>query len=146
MFNFTCFNVEDPDDPQVGLFNGELSIPGNLLRREVFDPVVNQVRYLFQLVFARDFFWPLRVLCIRVWLILAVMQALGLIEDQMKKVNQRVDALLLVGGFSGSAYLFKKVEVSGVIIPSRKNRSECDVMTLGTIRFSRQSHRASLGC
>jgi len=78
MFNFTCFNVEDPDDAQVGLFNGELSIPGNLLRREVFDPVVNQ--------------------------------ALGLIEDQMKKVNQRVDALLLVGGFSGSAYLFKKVE------------------------------------
>jgi len=56
MFNFTCFNVEDPDDPQVGLFNGELSIPGNLLRREVFDPVVNQVRYLFQLVFACDFF------------------------------------------------------------------------------------------
>jgi hypothetical protein len=49
MFNFTCFNVEDPDDPQVGLFNGELSIPGNLLRREVFDPVVNQVRYLFDL-------------------------------------------------------------------------------------------------
>jgi hypothetical protein len=38
------------------LFNGELSIPGNLLRREVFDPVVSQVRYLFQLVFARLFF------------------------------------------------------------------------------------------
>ena len=57
MFNFTCFNVEDPDDPQVGLFNGELSIPGNLLRREVFDPVVSQVRYLFQLVFARLFFF-----------------------------------------------------------------------------------------
>jgi hypothetical protein len=43
MFHFTCFNVEDPDDPQVGLINGELTIPGNLLRREVFDPVVNQV-------------------------------------------------------------------------------------------------------
>jgi len=58
MFNFTCFNVEDPDDAQVGLFNGELSIPGNLLRREVFDPVVNQVRYLFSTgVFARSF-WP----------------------------------------------------------------------------------------
>ncbi|KAH9982005.1 actin-like ATPase domain-containing protein [Russula compacta] len=78
MFNFTCFNVEDPEDPQVGLFNGELSIPGNLLRREVFDPVVNQ--------------------------------ALELIEDQMKKVNQRIDALLLVGGFSASGYLFKRVE------------------------------------
>ena len=44
MFHFTCFNVEDPDDPSVGLFNGELAIPGNLLRREVFDPVINEVR------------------------------------------------------------------------------------------------------
>ncbi|KAI0282749.1 hypothetical protein BGY98DRAFT_953377 [Russula aff. rugulosa BPL654] len=85
-FNFTCFNVEDPDDPRVGLVNGELSIPGNLLRHEVFDPVVNQ--------------------------------ALELIEEQMKNVNQRIDALLLVGGFSGSGYLFKRVEVSGVTIRS----------------------------
>ena len=44
MFYFTCFNVDDPDDPSVGLINGELAIPGNLLRREVFDPVVDQVR------------------------------------------------------------------------------------------------------
>ena len=43
MFHFTCFNVEDPDDHAVGLVNGEVTIPGNLLRREVFDPVVNQV-------------------------------------------------------------------------------------------------------
>ena len=43
MFHFTCFNVDDPDDPTVGLINGELAIPGNLLRREVFDPVVDQV-------------------------------------------------------------------------------------------------------
>jgi hypothetical protein len=34
----------------------------------------------------------------------------------MKKVNQHIDALLLVGGFSGSTYLFKRVEVSGLII------------------------------
>ena len=47
------------------------------------------------------------------------MQALGLIEDQMKKVNQHTDALLLVGGFSGSTYLFKRVEVSGVVIGPR---------------------------
>lgn len=47
MFHFTCFNVEDPDDPSVGLFNGELVIPGNLLRREVFEPVVNQVCFYF---------------------------------------------------------------------------------------------------
>lgn len=43
MFHFTCFNVDPEDDPSVGLINGELAIPGNLLRREVFDPVVNQV-------------------------------------------------------------------------------------------------------
>lgn len=48
MFHFTCFNVEDPDDPSVGLFNGELAIPGNLLRREVFEPVVNQVGFHFK--------------------------------------------------------------------------------------------------
>lgn len=47
MFYFTCFNVEDPDDPSVGLVNGELAIPGNLLRQEVFEPVVNQVRSFF---------------------------------------------------------------------------------------------------
>jgi hypothetical protein len=46
MFQFTCFNVEDPHDPSVGLFNGELAIPGNLLRREVFDPVINEVSSL----------------------------------------------------------------------------------------------------
>ncbi|KII84108.1 hypothetical protein PLICRDRAFT_168186 [Plicaturopsis crispa FD-325 SS-3] len=78
MFHFTCFNVEDPHDPSVGLINGELAIPGNLLRREVFDPVIDQ--------------------------------ALDLIEDQTKKIDQRIDALLLVGGFSGSDYLFKRVE------------------------------------
>lgn len=59
IFHFTCFNTDgkcrfefrrqilriiDANDPSVGLINGELAIPGNLLRREVFDPVVNQVR------------------------------------------------------------------------------------------------------
>ena len=44
MFHFTCLNPEDPDDPSVGLVNGELAIPGNLLRREVFDPVIDQAR------------------------------------------------------------------------------------------------------
>ena len=55
MFHFTCFNVEDPDDPSVGLFNGELAIPGNLLRREVFEPVVNQVRSYFNLLPCKDY-------------------------------------------------------------------------------------------
>jgi hypothetical protein len=35
MFHFTCFNVDDPNDPSVGLVDGQLSIPGILLRREV---------------------------------------------------------------------------------------------------------------
>ncbi|KAG8718337.1 hypothetical protein FRC09_012815 [Ceratobasidium sp. 395] len=79
-FQFNCFNVEDPDDPSVGLINGELTIPGALLRTEVFDPVIAQV--------------------------------LQLIEDQLSRCAQRIDALLLVGGFSGSEYLFKKVDES----------------------------------
>ena len=44
MFHFNCFNVEDGNDPEVGLINGSVSIPGNLLRREVFDPVIEKVR------------------------------------------------------------------------------------------------------
>lgn len=34
-----------------------------------------------------------------------------MIEEQSKKVDQRLDALLLVGGFSGSEYLFRRVKV-----------------------------------
>ncbi|PFH45742.1 hypothetical protein AMATHDRAFT_71166 [Amanita thiersii Skay4041] len=79
MFHFTCFNVEDPHDPSVGLIDGQLCIPGNLLREKVFDPVVSQV--------------------------------LSLIEDQIKKVDQPIHALLLVGGFAGSEYLKHCVEV-----------------------------------
>ncbi|KAJ8516208.1 hypothetical protein ONZ45_g6483 [Pleurotus djamor] len=78
MFHFTCFNVEDPHAPEVGLVNGQLSIPGNMLRREVFDPVVGQV--------------------------------VDLIEDQTRKLDQRIDALLLVGGFAGCEYLKARVE------------------------------------
>ncbi|KIP01522.1 hypothetical protein PHLGIDRAFT_96918 [Phlebiopsis gigantea 11061_1 CR5-6] len=48
MFSFTCFNVEDPHDPAVGLVHGDLVIPGVLLRREVFDPVVQQVLDLIE--------------------------------------------------------------------------------------------------
>ncbi|CCA73398.1 hypothetical protein PIIN_07352 [Serendipita indica DSM 11827] len=99
MFHFTCFNVEDPDDPSVGLFNGELSIPGNLLRREVFDPVINEV--------------------------------LQLIEDQLKRTEQVVDALMLVGGFSGSEYLFKRVdERFGTRIKVIARPSDADTATL----------------
>ena len=62
-------------------------------------------------------------------LMYVVVQALELIEEQMKKVNQRIDALLLVGGFSGSTYLFKRVQVSSFytrFVPARRrHRSEC---------------------
>ena len=46
MFRFSCLYTEDPDDPSVGLFNGDLVIPGNRLRREVFDPVIDQARQI----------------------------------------------------------------------------------------------------
>lgn len=96
MFHFTCFNPEDPHDPSVGLINGELSIPGNLLRREVFDPVVNEVcRNVLCVINANqvDFEY----------------QVLGLIETQLSRVDQRIHALLLVGGFAGSEYLRQRV-------------------------------------
>jgi hypothetical protein len=35
-----------------------------------------------------------------------------LIEEQRKKMDQSIDALLLVGGFSGSEYLFQRVQVT----------------------------------
>ena len=58
----------------------------------------------------------------------AVVQTLELIEEQMKRVNQNIDALLLVGGFSGSTYLFKRVQVSSFhtrFVPARRRyRSE----------------------
>ncbi|KAJ6482899.1 hypothetical protein C8R47DRAFT_576571 [Mycena vitilis] len=77
IFYFNCFNVEDPDDPSVGLLNGQLAIPGRLLREAVFDPVVDEV--------------------------------LELISKQLA-TSPNIDALLLVGGFSGSAYLKTRVE------------------------------------
>ncbi|KAH8823837.1 actin-like ATPase domain-containing protein [Flagelloscypha sp. PMI_526] len=80
MFHFTCFNVEDPNDHSVGLFDGQLSIPGNLLRREVFDPVIAQVLQLIE-------------------------DQVGLLTQQ----NLSVDALLLVGGFAGCEYLKQRV-------------------------------------
>ncbi|KAJ3557489.1 hypothetical protein NM688_g1454 [Phlebia brevispora] len=99
IFHFTCFNVEDPDDPSVGLRNGDLTIPGNLLRQEVFDPVVHQV--------------------------------LELIEEQTKRIDQTLQALLLVGGFSGSEYLFQKVkERFGSQISVIARPADCDAATL----------------
>jgi hypothetical protein len=39
-------------------------------------------------------------------------QVLDLIEEQTKKINQPINALLLVGGFAGCEYLYQKVHVS----------------------------------
>ncbi|KAF9510356.1 hypothetical protein BS47DRAFT_1348169, partial [Hydnum rufescens UP504] len=43
LFRFRCLHGGDLDDPAVGLDHGELVIAGDVLRREVFDPVVEQV-------------------------------------------------------------------------------------------------------
>ena len=43
---------------------------------------------------------------------LSLFQVLDLIDKQLGKVEQGVDALLLVGGFAGSEYLFHRVDVS----------------------------------
>lgn len=39
-FRFNCFNIEDSHDPECGLEYGELVIPGSVIRRDVFEPVV----------------------------------------------------------------------------------------------------------
>lgn len=50
-----------------------------------------------------------------------------MIEDQSNKIEQRIDALLLVGGFAGSEYLFKKVEASWVAKRLGDNEMNCFV-------------------
>ncbi|KAK4049950.1 hypothetical protein OIV83_003774 [Microbotryomycetes sp. JL201] len=106
LFRFCCFNIEDGHDPSCGLEFGELLIPGAILRRDVFDPVVDQV--------------------------------LSLIESQLDKVpDKRVNALILVGGFAASQYLFSRVqEHFGHIVPVIARPQDCDVATLqGAARY-----------
>lgn len=40
LFRFSCFNPEDGNDPSIGLLSGELVIPGLVIKREVFDPII----------------------------------------------------------------------------------------------------------
>lgn len=61
-----------------------------------------------------------------------------MIEDQSRKIEQRIDALLLVGGFAGSEYLFRKVEVSS----GAKRLRDDD--RLNVFRVVRPSFRARL--
>ncbi|KAJ7619528.1 actin-like ATPase domain-containing protein [Roridomyces roridus] len=104
IFYFNCFNVGDADDPSVGLLNGQLGIPGRLLREAVFDPVVDEV--------------------------------LELVTKQLA-VSPAVDALLLVGGFSGSAYLMSRVEETfGTRIHTIARPPDSDTATLrGAARY-----------
>lgn len=116
--------MEDTDDPQAGLRHGELTIPGHLLRQEVFDPVVQQVRGL-SIKNCRNHHTYTILASLRC----ALLQVLDLIEEQTKRIDQPLHALLMVGGFSGeriarfssrshkrsifigSEYLFHKVKV-----------------------------------
>ncbi|KAJ7468633.1 hypothetical protein FB451DRAFT_1560344 [Mycena latifolia] len=104
IFYFNCFNVEDTDDRSVGLINGQLAIPGRVLRQAVFDPVVDEV--------------------------------LDLITKQLA-ASPPIDALLLVGGFSGSAYLKARVEeVFGAQIRTIARPADSDTATLrGAARY-----------
>ena len=81
-------------------------IPGAVLRRDVFEPIVSQV--------------------------------LALIDTQLQKVpSKTVNALILVGGFAASEYLFARVrEVYGQSIQVIARPTDCDVATLqGAARY-----------
>ncbi|KAK4046962.1 hypothetical protein OIO90_006380 [Microbotryomycetes sp. JL221] len=110
LFRFNCFNIEDGHDPSCGLEYGELLIPGAILRRDVFDPVV----------------------------VVVLDQVLALIESQLDKVpKKQVNALILVGGFAASQYLFSRVEqYFNKVIPVIARPQDCDVATLqGAARY-----------
>lgn len=47
LFRFNCFNIEDSHDPSIGLEYGELTIPGSVLRRDVFEPVIGPYIFTF---------------------------------------------------------------------------------------------------
>jgi len=105
-FFFTCLNSVDPNDSSAFLMDGQLIIPGNLLHDLVFNPVLNQVciiifyRLLYLMVYDKQ-------------------QVLALIEEQMTKVDQPVDALFIVGGFAGSEYLKNRIEVCRISSPGK---------------------------
>jgi hypothetical protein len=107
LFHFSCFNAVDQDDSSVGLMGGQLRIPGSLLRKHVFDPVVNQVRFYRSIIYFHSLLYlPVEP------------QVLTLIEEQMNRVEEPIHALLLVGGFAGSEYLKQRVEVYISSFPS----------------------------
>ncbi|KAF9510323.1 hypothetical protein BS47DRAFT_87827 [Hydnum rufescens UP504] len=96
LFRFRCLYSEDSHDPAVGLEHGELIIPGDVLRREVFDPVVEQVGLL-----------PSRQIAAHRCHFFGSIQVLHSIASHVQASNGRLDVLLLVGGFSRNEYLFQ---------------------------------------
>ncbi|RXW20329.1 hypothetical protein EST38_g5515 [Candolleomyces aberdarensis] len=46
MIHPTCFNIEGPHDPTVRLIHGQLSISGNLFRKQVFSYAIDLVLHL----------------------------------------------------------------------------------------------------
>ncbi|KAM0786234.1 hypothetical protein ACM66B_007035 [Microbotryomycetes sp. NB124-2] len=106
VYRFNCFNVENSHDPSIGLEWGELCIPGQVLRTEVFDPIIEQV--------------------------------LDLLQFQLSKVaSTRIDAIILVGGFAASEYLFTRVQQTfGASIAVIARPNDCDVATMrGAARY-----------
>ncbi|BGP03164.1 protein of heat shock protein Hsp70 family [Rhodotorula toruloides] len=106
IFRFNCFNVEDSHDPAVGLEFGELAIPGKVLKKEVFDPIIEQV--------------------------------LELLSTQIAKIGSTpLDAIILVGGFAASEYLYTRVrQAFGAVVPVIVRPQDCDTATLrGAARY-----------
>ncbi|GAA5933864.1 hypothetical protein JCM3775_000308 [Rhodotorula graminis] len=106
-FRFNCFNIEDAHDPECGLEYGELVIPGSVIRRDVFEPVVQQVLDLIEVQLAKV------------------------------PTHQGVQALILVGGFAASEYLCSRVhETFSARIPVIAKPRDTDVATLqGAARY-----------
>jgi hypothetical protein len=131
-FRFNCFNIEDGHDPNCGLEYGELVIPGKVLRRDVFDPIVGKL--------ASAVIRSLQAPSLRLSDISPVSsdQVLALIDTQLQKTpEKKVNALILVGGFAASEYLFTRVqETFGTRINVIARPNDCDVATLqGAARY-----------
>lgn len=120
LFRFNCFNV-GVDDPAIGLLYGELAIPGLVIKHEVFDPIIGTSSPCLGLLANR-----------------LADQVLSLLAYQLAKVpSTTIDALILVGGFAASEYLFKRVQQTfGARIHVIERPNDCDVATLqGAARY-----------
>jgi len=127
IFRFNCFNVEDSHDPEVGLEFGELAIPGKVLKTEVFDPVIGTLTLNLR---ARKSFTDLTSPLTE--------QVLELLSAQIAKIGHTpLDAIILVGGFAASEYLYTRVrQAFGAVVPVIVRPQDCDTATLrGAARY-----------